>query len=509
MPPRHCHSPLRLSTSAFSLFLAAASLSLTAAVAAPYPTRRLAADSAAVTNFSVYSSNASSSNSTSECEATAGTSTVYAACVPLWFALLAYWIWLLHLRRAHAASDMHRMLLWVPLLQTCHSLLSVAYYELCPWKPPLSSLVATVWVVLSICREPVILFCLLMVAKGWCVTRPMLHPNEVSVACVSISLVYLSVINLYAVSLMERSAVIATLPMLLMYLVMLAIIMDATRVNLRILKSQLLVLQRLNIDATSTPAYTKYLMFRMLYWLTAVYIILDLSLHAAYALAGAPLWLIKLLQQTLELATAIAIGSKFRPRLFGPMLEQVQRIAVEWANAHLPQIPTVTLDAGGLRGEGTVPWTAAADGGAPPFLVVFNPGSESASLVVASRVKGAAIASRPRASGGVAAAAGRGEEAEDAARSSTSGACCGVPPEGRGPRYSRAQVAPSPSPPASPGAEPLFRGRGGRPVAALAAGGGEGASASRRQTHLVIEDVSPENSEQSPAAEGVHGPANV
>ena len=179
-----------------------------------------------------------SNSSTTDCGRWAGTSAVYAVSVPLWTGLLAYWAWSVH-TRDEIANDLHRMLLWVPLVELVHGTVSIAYFELCPWEADLSALVATVWVVLTILREPVILFCLLMVAKGWCLTREVLTAHEITVACVIASLMYLSIISMYALALLDVPTAIATLPTLTMYLAMLCNVMMAISTNLRFLKARI------------------------------------------------------------------------------------------------------------------------------------------------------------------------------------------------------------------------------------------------------------------------------
>ena len=57
-----------------------------------------------------------------------------------------------------------------------------------------------------------------MVSKGWCVTRDALTPHEITVACVLASLMYMSIINMYALALVDVSTAIATAPTLVMYI---------------------------------------------------------------------------------------------------------------------------------------------------------------------------------------------------------------------------------------------------------------------------------------------------
>ena len=147
---------------------------------------------------------------------------VYACATPIWLVLLAAW-WYYNLRdegappaSTHSATpccpllpsaalccplhivrripdagralDLHRLLLWVPLIQFCHAFLSTLHYQFCPWETNIQKTVGAGWVVVAILKEPVMLVCLLMVAKGWCITRPSLGFREVMQSSITIML---------------------------------------------------------------------------------------------------------------------------------------------------------------------------------------------------------------------------------------------------------------------------------------------------------------------------------
>ena len=54
------------------------------------------------------------------------------------------------------------------------------------------------------------------------------------------------------------------------------------KTNLLVLKAQLCALRQFNIDPRSTPAYTKYCMFRRLAWLAAGYVLVEMGLHLSF-----------------------------------------------------------------------------------------------------------------------------------------------------------------------------------------------------------------------------------
>ena len=97
----------------------------------------------------------------------------------------------------------------------------------------LSLVYATFWSIVTILKEPVMLLCLLLVAKGWCITRHFLHRREVCIAGTILALLYASV----SVQ-MSLQSPLATIPMVIMYLAMLVEISWSIFNNLRILKAQ-------------------------------------------------------------------------------------------------------------------------------------------------------------------------------------------------------------------------------------------------------------------------------
>ena len=61
------------------------------------------------------------------------------------------------------------------------------------WQSILSLVYSTFWSIVTILKEPVMLLCLLLVAKGWCITRHFLRRREVTIAGAILALLYASV----------------------------------------------------------------------------------------------------------------------------------------------------------------------------------------------------------------------------------------------------------------------------------------------------------------------------
>ena len=307
---------------------------------------------------------------------------VYVATVPIWLMLTISWTWNTYYANAGYARDLHRLMCWVPIMESVHGLLSLFNYFSCPWESVLSLVYATFWSIVTILKEPVMLLCLLLVAKGWCITRHFLHRREVCVAGSILALLYASV----SVQMSLRSP-LATVPMVIMYVAMLVEISWSIFNNLRILKAQLLALRSLGVDPRTTPAFTKYIMFKRLAYATALYAVLELVIH--WTFSGGRFeeqyWLFIALHQTMELIVAASIGLTFRAQPFNILFQQVQQVAAELADQMLPSITTIEVKSEVLQGDNLIAWRSdlGLDAGRhptrpnehlPPTLVVLNPG---------------------------------------------------------------------------------------------------------------------------------------
>ena len=253
------------------------------------------------------------------CERHHNTPYVYAGALPLWCFMLVEWAWAVCWRHAQVAVDLHRLMLFVPLLQVAHCSLSIAYYLLCPWESVIEQIVAAAWVIATIGREPVMIVCLLLVAKGWGITRRRMGMRELAVSAVWTTLLYAAVVVYFAIG-----SIFAAIPMLVVWVVVLVGVLSAVLTNLRVLKAQLLALRSFNIDATTTPVYTKYRMYQKLLVYTTLYYTADLGLYALASARVGPAWATVLARQVMEASTALLIGYAFRARPFNVLFEHVR-----------------------------------------------------------------------------------------------------------------------------------------------------------------------------------------
>jgi hypothetical protein len=245
---------------------------------------------------------------------------VYLAVVPIWLLLTALWAWNTYSRNQASARDLHRLLCFVPMLQFLNGLLSLFYFSLCPWDGTAHLAYTILWAVVTILKEPVIMLCLLLLAKGWCITRNSLRQHEACIAGSVVALLYATIsVQLFLLNL------VSLLPMSLMYLAVLVDIIASAFTNLRVLKAQLLALRSLGVDPTTTPVHHKYTMFVWLAVLTILYTFLKIGLYSVFpSQADNCYWLFLALHSVLEILVALAVGYTFRARPLNVHFQQVQ-----------------------------------------------------------------------------------------------------------------------------------------------------------------------------------------
>jgi hypothetical protein len=262
------------------------------------------------------------------CEVFDHVPTVFLPFFVAWVVALGLWLFNTLVRNVASSNNLHRMLTCLPLVEAIYTFLCIFYYGSCPWGSFPSQLVAAALLMVVILKEPLNLLCLLLVAKGWHITREQLHHGENRVVVVSVIMLYASVVcRLFGNSLTWL------LPILLAYVLMFLNIVLSIHTNLRILKSQLLAMHSLNIEPLTTPAYAKYVMFQRLALATFAYVALELALRIGSALTAAPNWAFFLAHQLIEFSVAAYIGLTFRARPLHYVFQQLQDFGLQLVRA--------------------------------------------------------------------------------------------------------------------------------------------------------------------------------
>lgn len=132
--------------------------------------------------------------STPDCTRFEHVQTVFVPFFLSWVLVLVGWCFNTYYKNAASANSMHRMLTWLPAVECLYTFLCIFYYGSCPWESFVSQLVAAALLMVVILKEPLNLLCLLLVAKGWCITRDSLHHGENRIIVVTVVLLYASVV---------------------------------------------------------------------------------------------------------------------------------------------------------------------------------------------------------------------------------------------------------------------------------------------------------------------------
>ena len=265
---------------------------------------------------------------------------VHLLALPLWTALLVLWSCAIWLWGRPNALELHRVLLWIPCIELTHGMLSMLHYLFCPWRSATEKAIGAAWVVVAILKEPICMACLLLVAKGWCLTNPRLSSNDILRTAASVSWLYAAVI-------IELSAPrhVGTIALLSATFLLAWQVLSSIVTNLRVLAAQLLAAQRLGIDPSASPAFVK---FRMFYWLLGIAALFfggRIAVSLTHVAQAAP-WASTFAIQSLELMTAFGIGMIFWPRSFDVPATLAHQLHAALAHALVPQLRVATVALG-------------------------------------------------------------------------------------------------------------------------------------------------------------------
>lgn len=119
---------------------------------------------------------------------------VYMGFAPCWVVLLAMWLYGAFYKYPAEANGLHRVLTALPVIESVYTVLSIVYYSSCPWQDVGSRIGAAVLLMVVILKEPLTMICLLLVAKGWCITRDAVSNHENRVLVASGAFLYVCVI---------------------------------------------------------------------------------------------------------------------------------------------------------------------------------------------------------------------------------------------------------------------------------------------------------------------------
>jgi hypothetical protein len=223
------------------------------------------------------------------------------------------WLHNLTWNRADATA-LQRLIAIPPMLKVGVSCTGAVMWQLCPWETLASHAFVMAYMGMSTMYQTVMFGCMILLSKGYCVTRETFTKTEAVGIVTSVTMVYVTVSAHYVNSK-------AMTPMLMMLYLVLGMYMEVTCLyNLRHLESQLQYVRANRIYALEEALCLKCRMFAVFSRVVAIYAAGQAIFLLLQQRMGSVFWHIPL--SLLDLAVFCAIASEFRPRtavvFFGP-----------------------------------------------------------------------------------------------------------------------------------------------------------------------------------------------
>ncbi|CBZ50451.1 conserved hypothetical protein [Neospora caninum Liverpool] len=229
--------------------------------------------------------------------------------IPLWGAVTLVWYTLCNYVQAYDVSPLHRLLLLPPLLKTMFMVTAFGFYAQCPnYLGSSTQYIMMAYMGLNTIFNTIFYGVLLLLAKGFMVTREAFGRKESLSLAVLVSLVYI----VTSVNQVEEAE---TLPALLLLYValMITVLMSAAR-NVRHLELRLAYVRLVQVQDWEEALNVKLKMFRSLYRFSTAFFLLQiiqkLSLFEVFDRQD----LSEIAGSALEWIFFIGVAAVFRPR---------------------------------------------------------------------------------------------------------------------------------------------------------------------------------------------------
>lgn len=237
------------------------------------------------------------------CEALAPLACMGLVLLPIWFAVLCAWVY--NIWSCQEGSNLQRFMTLVPLLKVFLSGVSTLMWQHCPWQRRDSQCFVMAYMGISTMFETVNFAMLVLLCKGWVITRDAFSGTEsVMLACM-VSLVYVCV-SAHYVDAHVMGPVLAWLHTLLGCMMVRFCVQ-----NLAWLNSQLTYVRGHQLHALRESLQLKVFMFRMLIGVVLVHTVAKCAGLTEAAPRSVP-WSIT--ASVLDLAEFAVLASVFRSR---------------------------------------------------------------------------------------------------------------------------------------------------------------------------------------------------
>mmetsp|Transcript_36939 Transcript_36939/g.91912 ORF Transcript_36939/g.91912 Transcript_36939/m.91912 type:complete len:640 (-) Transcript_36939:183-2102(-) len=239
----------------------------------------------------------------------------------LFTALLVIWILLTSGQGVHALAwhatkitNLHRIILGVPLVKAMYCGVCLYKWTFMSTRGFFPEWVLIMHVTAITVNQAVTFGTLLLVARGWLITRRHLPNTEKQTTATSIAL--LVVLNFaYRYYSLSNFSFFA---LAILYMTILALILSSVARNIRELKMQIMILRQADIDPTSTPAHMKAVMYRRYQLVMFSFVCTKIFLEMVLLFLRQFPWVTELFSEVVDLSLCVAVGYIFRLRANNP-----------------------------------------------------------------------------------------------------------------------------------------------------------------------------------------------
>ena len=211
-------------------------------------------------------------------------------------------------------TALHRLFLGLPIVKILHEVVGMFSWQAVSsygYRPGWVALMSTATISLN---EASTYFIMVLIARGWLVTRRTLPVNEAQ-STVTVAIL------LFVLNLTYRYYTLNNLTffgLAIMYMVALAIILSSTARNIRELKMQMMILRQADIDPTNTPAHTKEAMYRSFQFYIFTFVCTRIFLEMVMLFLHEHPWIGHMFAELLDLLLCVTVGWIFRLRENSP-----------------------------------------------------------------------------------------------------------------------------------------------------------------------------------------------
>lgn len=232
--------------------------------------------------------------------------------VIIWVVMFLAWFYNWVRYRAFNVK-LQRFLSLVPAMEAMSSLVYLQYWRQASSTGHYDSTLWGLWLAVSCLSSGLFFLCLALVGMGWSITRAQLDRADVVRAC------WMCALLMAAEALYRAVNALFLFGVVIVYVVLLRFIFSVINDQHHALVTQLQLIRRLGVDATTTPVWTKHLMLKRFQGLLVCFAAVSVIFRfwSMIFLAGDP-WIGVLCSRLIDVGVALVVGWTFRLRPFNP-----------------------------------------------------------------------------------------------------------------------------------------------------------------------------------------------